>query len=352
MNSSDTCDLFIFAGEPSADLHGENLMKALLEASPHLRIVGVGGPRMRALNMECLMPMEAFQVMGFVDVFLALPRLIRQFYEVRKAILTLNPRVVLFIDYPGFNLRMAKSLRKKKFGGQLCHYICPSVWAWGKKRVEIMAQTLTHLFTILPFEADYFSKTSLNVHYVGHPLVSRIQHHLYQTLLVPNTKRILSIFPGSRTKELKRNFPVHLKAAKRLLLEHRDLLLAVSVARAEHLPLLQQMLLAEGLKVGQDLIFVDVDQTYELMKSSTLAVAKSGTVTLELGLHQVPTVVTYGLSLLDLWVLRDVLRVRLPYYCLVNIICGKQVFPELIGPNLTEERLYRALSHFLLDPSA
>src|SRR5580692_6520059 len=131
-------DLFVFAGEKSADLHGERLLVALKQHHPDIRIAGVGGPRMRALGMHSILHMEQFQVMGFIDVFFALPSLIRHFYTVAKAIRTLRPKGVLTIDYPGFNLRLARHLRKKQFPGKICHYICPSVWAWGKKRIPLM----------------------------------------------------------------------------------------------------------------------------------------------------------------------------------------------------------------------
>ena len=159
-------DLFIFVGEKSADLHGEKILQALKQLDPALHISGVAGPRMRKVGIECILPMEDFQVMGFIDVFLALPKLVRQFYFVADQILSSNPKAVLFIDYPGFNLRMAKHLRKKGYKGKLCHYICPSVWAWGKKRIPLMAKHLDLLLTILPFEKNYFADTDLQVAYV------------------------------------------------------------------------------------------------------------------------------------------------------------------------------------------
>ncbi len=147
--------LFIFAGEKSGDLHGGHLLRELFTTHPHLHISGVGGPSMRAQGLKCFLSMEDFQVMGFVDVFFALPRLARQFYLIKNFILREQPPIVLLIDYPGFNLRLAASLRKAGFQGHICHYICPSVWAWGKKRIPHMARTLDTLFSILPFEKSF-----------------------------------------------------------------------------------------------------------------------------------------------------------------------------------------------------
>lgn len=216
-------DLFVFAGEPSGDLHGEKVLAHLLQNNPHLIIMGVGGPKMRAHNMECILPMEAFEVMGFVDVFLALPKLIRQFHLLKRTILEKKPKKVLFIDYPGFNLRMARSLRKHGFEGKLCHYICPSVWAWGKKRIALMAKHLDLLLSILPFEKECFSSTSLPVKYVGHPLIQTIASHPHLSLPLSRKKLILGLFPGSRAKELLRNLKMQLNVAKKLLLEDPNL---------------------------------------------------------------------------------------------------------------------------------
>ena len=126
------CDIFIFAGEKSGDLHGEKLIKALLDREPHLKIAGVGGPRMREQGMQCILPMEEFQVMGFIDVFYELPKLYRHFHFLTSEILRLKPKAVITIDYPGFNLRLQRHLKKKGYQGKCIHYICPSVWAWGE----------------------------------------------------------------------------------------------------------------------------------------------------------------------------------------------------------------------------
>lgn len=340
-------DLFIFVGEKSADLHGEKILQALKQLDPTLHISGVAGPRMRKVGIEWILPMEDFQVMGFIDVFLALPKLIRQFYFVADQILASHPKAVLFIDYPGFNLRMAKHLRKKGYKGKLCHYICPSVWAWGKKRIPLMAKHLDLLLTILPFEKNYFANTDLQVAYVGHPLVQRIKEHNYLSLPILENKKVVAIFPGSRKKELERNLPLQLKTCTRLKHNHPDLFFALSVSEERFLPLIQQIVREQGWE--NDLQLIPQDKTYELMKAAHMAIAKSGTVTLELALHEVPTVVTYAISPLDLIIARDLLRIRLPYYCLVNIIANKEVFPELFGPNFTEDNLYQNATSLIAD---
>jgi lipid-A-disaccharide synthase len=328
------CDLFVFAGEKSGDLHGEKLLQALYAKNPQLKIAGVAGPKMRSQGMDCVLTTEEFQVMGFIDVFVALPKLIRQFYFVSRKIAELKPKAVILIDYPGFNLRMAKHLRKKGYSGKLVHFICPSVWAWGKKRIPLMGNTLDLLLSILPFEENLFVETPLKVAYVGHPLVEGMKNYAYKPFPFPSEGKIIALFPGSRAKEIQRNLPFYLDACRDLLQKHPEFKIALSISDEQYRPLILEILAAKQWEENE-LVCVPSEYSYELMKNAYIAIAKSGTVTLELALHRVPTVVTYGVSFLDKIIAYDILRIRLPFYCLVNIIAEKEVFSELIGPHFT-----------------
>lgn len=344
-------DIFIFAGEQSGDLHGEHLIRLLLQKNPHLKIIGVGGPRMRSVEgFQCTFPMEKFHVMGFIDVLLVLPKLIYQFYLIKKQILQAAPKKVLFIDYPDFNLRLAKSLKKSKFDGKIAHYICPSIWAWRKNRIYLMEKVLDTLFCILPFEKGYFKDSSLDVKYVGHPLIQRIEEYSYSPLSFPKEKKVVGIFPGSRKKEIDLNFPFQLDLMKTLAHQCPDLLFAISVSHSKFLPIIEEMVEKAGLK-GQ-VHMIDQNKNYDLMRLCDLAIAKSGTVTLELALHRVPTVVIYGIAPLDLFIARNLLKIRLPFYALPNIIYQNELFPEFFGPNLKKENLYNAVKYFLFDERA
>lgn len=347
--------IFLLAGETSGDLHGYKLVLALKKQFPIAHIFGVGGPKMRAAGLDCILPMEKFQVMGFIDVFFALPRLIRQFFFLRKALLQSKPDFVIFIDYPGFNLALAKSLFKRSFKGKICHYICPSVWAWGKGRIPKMERILDHLFVIYPFETPLFSKEAnikLQTHYVGNPLVQSSAACTTPALSLYPKKMAVALFPGSRHKELQRNFPIQLRVAKRLLDQFPDLLFVVSVAQPSFSPLLEKMIQNEGFSSKDQIILLESSQNGALMKRSIMAIAKSGTNNLELALHSVPTIVTYGVGPIDLFIAKNLLRIRLPFYCITNIIGGKEVFPELIGPNFNEESLYFHASRFLSSKEA
>ncbi len=330
-------NLFIIAGEASGDQLGEGLLQALYKQNPALKFLGIGGPKMRAAGMEIVFPMEELQVMGFIDVLFSLPHLVKLFYKTIDAILKAQPKVVVTIDYPGFNLRLARALRKKGFKGKICHYICPSVWAWGKKRIPLMAENLDLLLSVLPFEKALFAATKLHVEYIGHPLVQKI---------APQENpdpQLIAFFPGSRTKEIERNFPFFLRLIQTLPKDYRCV---VSVAQEKYRPLLQKMAPQISLLTPSEL---------KKLKPF-LAVAKSGTMTLELALQEIPTVVTFAISPLDVFIAKYIFKISLPYYALPNLIAGliagKTIFPELIGPALTDESLSREVKNLMINQDA
>lgn len=335
--------LFIFAGEHSGDMHGSHLLHQLKKTLPEVFVEGVGGPAMRKEGVDCILRMEDFEVMGFTDVLKSLPKLWRQFYQLRDHILANKPTVVLLIDYPGFNLRLAKALRKKGYTGKIILYVAPTVWAHGKERIQWMAENFDGLLTIFPFEAKYFSHTSLKVHYVGNPLQEYKKKYRYEEewakhLGIDAVEHLISLFPGSRKGEILRNLPAMLQAAETLKKDHPELTFAISCTNEETKALIQAQIHASSLK---DVYLVPKSYAYEMMRDSRLAIAKSGTITLELALHECPTVVVYKLTPLNWLFAKVFLRLQLPFYCIVNILKGERVFPELIERGFSQENIFR-----------
>lgn len=345
--------IFMFAGEPSGDLHGSRLTRILKEKSSEISVEGVAGPKMRQEGVYGPLTMEDFEVMGFTDVLRAFPKLYSHFYCIRDTIIKSIPDAVVLIDYPGFNLRLAKSLRAKGFQGKIIHYISPSVWAWGKHRIVGMEKTLDLLLTIYPFEAAHFSKTTLNVNYVGSPLQEYISRHSYDAqwqkkLGIPHSKQLVALFPGSRKGEIARNLPIILEAASTLKENNPEVIFGISCFNYATQQFLDEHL--EQFPILKNALYrIPKDYTYELMKDSRCAIAKSGTVTLELALHQCPTVVVYKLSLMNRFYAQYLLKVNLPFYCIVNILAQKEVFPELIENGLTPQNLYEQTQSLLRD---
>lgn len=344
---------FIFAGETSGDLHGSGLIQALRKTDPSALISGVGGPRMRQAQMNCLINMEEFQVMGFSDVIASLPNLLKRFIQVRTLILKMKPDCVVLIDYPGFNLRLAKSLRKHGFQGKIVQYVCPSVWAHGKKRIDTLESHYDLLLTIYPFETKLFSLTKLKVEYIGNPLRERIDSHVYQPSwltqigLSPD-RQLVALFPGSRLSEIRKNVPLQLRVAQELKLDHPHLHFAISCAQENLRSPLCDLISKGPLKLDRDISMIRPEDHYDLMKNCKIALAKSGTVTLELALHHVPSVIHYELSLLNYLFAKYILRLKLPHYCIANILSQSTLFPEFIGKNPSSTHLKRQLEEILI----
>ncbi len=321
-------EIYLLAGEPSGDLYGTQLAKELGDYS----LRGVAGPLMRKEGVTPHLEMEQFAVMGFTDVAKRLPDLIGKFYTIRNSILESNPAAVVFIDYPGLNLRLARSLRKKGYKGKLIHYICPSVWAWGKKRIPQMSENLDLLLTIFPFEQKYFSETSLSVKYTGHPLTTLINQERKELNLPDN---LVSLFPGSRSKEIELNLPMQLEAIKLYAKAHPETEYAICYTNEK----IRQQIERLCLPMKEKIHLVSSENRYALMRASRAALAKSGTITLELALQKCPTVVSYRVTSLNRFIAKYIVKLNLPHYCIVNILGSRRVFPEFIEVPPTAEAL-------------
>lgn len=336
MNTDD--NIFVCAGETSADLYSAMLLVELQKALPNVHYWGVGGPSSRGL-IECVIPMETFQVMGLTDVLKALPRLIKSFYSLSAMIMKRQPKMVIIIDQPSFGLKLAKYLRKKGYTGKIVQFVAPTVWAWKKERAEEMAKYFDLLLTLFDFEPAYFAHTTLKAVFVGHPITELIAQDESHSLFLDPDRPLLSIFPGSRPGEIKRNLAKQLKAAKLFCKKFPTTQIAVSVASHD------------AADIPQGVLVVPFNARYELMKKSHLALAKSGTVTLELALHQVPTVVTYELSYINYLMAKYIMKVdKMPFFSIVNILCGKEVFFERIHPPVEYTNIEAALEIWQKSP--
>lgn len=326
---------YFIAGEKSGDMHGMDLIEAMKAQNCSASYYGIGGPEMQKAGLIPFLPFEDFQVMGFSDIIRSLPLLTQHFYTVAKEILKNKPKGVIFIDYPGFNLRLAQHLRKKGYKGRLIHYIAPSIWAWGKKRIPLMASTLDLLLTVFPFELKYFLHTNLKTVYVGNPLM--------KNGFKPQTPKhpLLALFPGSRLKEIERNLPLQIQTALLFLKKHPHFNVAISVSD----PKFNSKILS--LAQGTSFQLVNESLRYELMQKASIALAKSGTTTLELALSGCPTVVMYELTRLNYILARYLFKISLPYYALPNILLNEPIFPEHYKIHISPQELAMDLSKIM-----
>ena len=342
--------LYMIAGEPSGDLLGGSLMAALrARTGGAVRFAGIGGPKMMEQGLEPLFPMTELAVFGLAEILPKIPHLKRRGEQTVADIARLKPDALVTIDAPGFALRVAE--RIKPLGIPRVHYVAPSVWAWKPGRAAKIAKYLTHLMALLPFEPPYFTEEGLPCTFVGHPAIEgragkgdgaafRARHGLALD------RKVVVMLPGSRTGEIGRMLPVFLEALRRLQ-DGRPAFTAVVPVPAYLADTVRAGLV--GSEIEAILISGDTEK-FDAFAAAEAALAKSGTVTLELALSGVPTIIAYRINRLTHFI-----AVRMSYgrYAgLPNVILDRPLMPEFLQYDCTPDRLAAELATLLDDPAA
>ena len=330
--------ILMLAGEPSGDLHGAALARSLREKWPSARLLGLGGERMAAAGVECMAGLDQLAVMGFAEVVRHLGFFRRLMRRVRDAMYRYAVDLVIPIDYPGFNLRVARYARAA--GIRVLYYIAPQVWAWRPSRARRLASDTDHVAVILPFEVEFLRQAGARVTFVGHPLLE-LEHSVpartdYCRMHGLDPERpLLALFPGSRRQELDRHLELFAAAAHRLARARPGL--QPVVARTPGLP----------LDVYREVAATVVDDGTSLLHHARAALVKSGTSTVEAALASVPFATAYRTHPLTFALARRLVRVD--HIAMANLIAGRRVVPELVQHEATPARLVRALLPLLDD---
>jgi len=327
---------YIIAGEASGDLHGSNLIKALRAKDANAEIRAWGGDKMEAAGAILVKHIRDLAFMGFVEVLKHLGTILDNISFCKKDILQYRPDVIIFIDYPGFNMRIAEWAKKQGF--KTVYYISPTVWAWKENRVKKIKRDVDLMMVILPFEVDFYkSRWQHDVVYVGHPLIEVIQHEKdVPPIQLDTSKPIIAVLPGSRKQEILTKLPVMMQ-----MVQHFPQYTFV-VAKAPSLP----DELYTSIIGDKDVLLVK-NQTYNVLKQAEAALVTSGTATLETALFGVPQVVCYKAEPISFWIAKRIVKVK--YISLVNLIMDKPVVTELIQGDLNEQNLKNELGKLLTD---
>lgn len=342
--------VFLIAGEPSGDVLGSRLMAALSRRTGGaVRFAGIGGERMRERGLDPLFPLDELALFGLAELLPKLPSLVRRLGQTVEAIRRLRPDVVVTIDAPDFCFRVAKRVRGE--GVPIVHYVAPTVWAWRPGRARKLARLVDHLLALLPFEPPYFHREGLDCTFVGHPVVEtgaglgdgarlRERHGI-----APDAP-LVCVLPGSRNSEVSRLLPIF-GATLALLAGRYPGLRAV----VPTVPQVRDQVRAAAAVWSVPAAVVEGDEEkYDAMAASTVALAASGTVALELALSRLPAVIAYRLHPVTVALYRRLIRVK--YANLVNIMLDRMLVPELLQDDCTPDRLAAALSTLLDDPAA
>jgi len=340
--------ILLVAGEASGDLHGAALAHAVRAAEPRVRLLGMGGPRMAAAGVEVLVPCHEVAVVGLTEVLSHGGNIVRAFRRLSRALEQVRPALVVLIDFPDFNIRLGRRARRR--GIPVVYFISPQIWAWRRGRLRILRRIVRKMLVIFPFEETFYREAGIDVAFVGHPLLDRLQEvpsraEARRRLGIGPADRVVALLPGSRRGEVRRHLPLMLAAAGRLAAEAGPLGAAVAVA--EGVPRGEVEAMAAGAPLPVRLV---EDRTYEVLRAADVSLVASGTATLEAALLGAPMVITYRVSALSYALAR--LLVRVPFIGMANLVAGRGIVPELIQYQATPLRLAAAARVLLEDPAA
>ncbi len=335
----------IITGEASGDLHGAHLVHAVKKRLPECEFCGVGGKYLNAEGVTLVSSSDELAVVGFSEVIKKLPTVFRVYAKLARYLREQRPDVVILVDYPEFNLRLARVAHKAEI--PVIYYISPQVWAWRSYRVKLIQRLVTKMIVIFPFECEFYQQHGVDVEWVGHPLSDSVasslskeefcrQHHF------DPARRIVGLLPGSRESEVGKLLPVMLDAARQIHQQEPTVQFVLPVASS-----LEQSVSFRRTTLPPFVHLIH-QQTYEAITAADVIVTASGTVTVETAILETPMIITYIVSPFTYWLGRKFINV--PFIGMVNLIAGKEVAPELIQEQVTPDAIAQEVVTLFRDP--
>ena len=335
--------IYIVAGEPSGDILGDQLIKSLQTKFDSPIFNGVGGEKMQSNNFRSLFDMSHISIFGIFPVIKKLFFLLRKINDVVNDIVQIKPDIIILIDSPDFNHRVAKKIKRYLPDIPIICYVAPTVWAWRHGRAKKMSKYFNYLLSVIPFEVNFFEKYGLKTTYVGHPFIEKVKKiddkNFSNQFNLLNEDKTIIFLPGSRRSEIERHSPIMSQAIEHL--KSQDLKINILIATG-HKQLNQIREYFPDIKV-----ITDDNEKYSLFKIADFACAASGTVTLELGLTETPTIVIYKMDKFTWFFISRMVKVK--FVSLVNLILGRESSKELLQDNYTKENLIDEINKLLLD---
>jgi lipid-A-disaccharide synthase len=339
--------IMIVAGEASGDMHGAKLVRTLRRKKPALYFCGIGGKALRAADVRIIVDAADLSVVGITEVFAKLTSLRRGMAKAKMILRSLHPDLLILIDFPDFNLHLAKTA--KNLDIPVLYYISPQIWAWRSGRVRKIKRRVDHMAVILPFETKFYTQNGVPATFVGHPLLDADFSMRKPEIksMVPGDRLVFGLFPGSRSAEVARHLPLMLAAAHILYRQYGKAVFIVSVAASIDKQMIKTMI---GNSPTPDIFELADGDVKHIFNRSTLIVAVSGTVTLEAAIWGIPMVIVYKVSLLSYWLGRFMIQVK--NIGLVNLIFGETIVPELIQDDVSPQKIADQVTQMLSDEGA
>ena len=349
MNEEKPLNIYLIAGEASGDLIGAHLMRSLKKDSKRpIHFHGIGGDKMKAEGLTSLFPFYELSMLGFLEI---LPYLFNIFARIARTvedILIKQPDIVITIDVPGFSFRVVERLHKENAPCKFVHYVAPTVWAYKPERAELCAKLFDHMLVLLPFEPPYFTKVGLPCTWVGHPAIAETVSgdgkRFRQKYEIPDSTPLFCLLPGSRKGEVERHMPIFAKAVTLLASQFPGLAMAVAVPQ-NVMPFIAPFFKSCPFRA---VVMADEEDKKDAIAASNIAIAKSGTVTLEVAKAAIPIITTYKVHRISAWMFRRVSLTK--YVTLINILKNKEVIPELLQELCNPLMIASAAAHLLSHP--
>jgi len=344
--------ILIIAGEPSADLFGASLIKAILAKSPDIKFIGMGGELMKAADADLYYDLGKISVIGFAEVIKKLPLYKKIFKDLSAKLDSEKPDAVILIDYPGFNLSFAKEAKKKRI--PVIYYISPQVWAWHKSRIKTIKKLVDKMLVLFEFEKDLYKQYGIDATFVGHPLVDVVKttildvgdrHACPLRFGLDPAKKTIALLPGSRKTEVKKVLPVMLKSAEIIAEKQKNIQFIIIKSSIVDRNIYEDIV---GARCSVPLHIVDHDR-YDAIACSDFALVASGTATLETAILGVPMALVYKVSFLT-WLLARIL-IKIPYIGLVNVVAGEKIIPEFIQFGASPKKIAQECTDIMQSPA-
>lgn len=347
-STDDSIELLVVAAEASSTLYARRLLEHWQKKGVKVRAFGIGSRDMEEMGFEIIGRSEELSVVGLQEVIAHWSKIKNAFHGLLAAAEKRQPKVALLLDYPGFNLRLAKKL--KKMGIKVVYYISPQVWAWRRGRVHLIKKIIDKMLVLFPFEVDFYRQYNVPVEFVGHPLLDELDDKYFSPPFVAQLRArygwtdedvVLTLMPGSRYSELKHHLVQQLRVAEKLAQQHPRLRVALLVAPTFTLEEIKQQLPPMDLS----LVLVK-DEPLNMISLADVVLCASGTATLMVGLLEKPMVIMYRMNAFTAWLAKLVVK-ETPFFGLINLVLGKLTVPELFQEQASDERLIEELSRFI-----
>ena len=340
--------IFVLTGEPSGDKLASKVIDKIKNSNFDIEYLSVGGEYLKALGIKSLYDLKEITYLGFTKVLLNVFRIKRKINETVDEIIKFNPDILFSVDSPDFTLRVVKKVKKLNPDIKTIHFVAPQVWIWREHRLKELKSFLNHVLLLFPFEKKYFDKENIESTFIGHPLLENQKKSKVDiSQIIKDNKKIFSIYPGSRLSEINVLTPILFKFVKMMNVKYKDLFF-VFHSTAEHVQLMQNLLLKEGFKNCSAI----ADETIKshILNSSIFAVAKSGTISLEICNAKIPSVIIYKMGMINFFIIKMLVKVK--FANIINIAAEEEVIPELLQSKCNHKDIYNTVDKLLSNKQA